>query len=293
MRVKTFLVSISAAVFVIGCGGGGGGVSLPSKPNESQMLRLDDSNAKKSSEATIITIVGSNDVSQNPIPGSNMRLKNKLVKLKKIIPQKLNRSITKECVTGSIQIVEKNENSGSIIYHNCKLNDVVYNGTIKVSLPNGDDSIIKGEIINLSAYDAKESVKIDYAQITIDTIEERTQYKKFYATLKRKAGIEKYLNFNIDVRNTFNGLVYKVDGYIKPLCLNNFVYVKTLPQVEIEFENEEITNASGKLKVASKNKTVIVEFKGENVTITKPSGNSETLTFEEFKNETKNSCSLN
>ncbi len=292
--MKRFLITLAAIGFIIsGCGGGGGGISLPEKPDASQMAKLDDSNAKKSSEATIITIIGTNNVSENPLPGSNQRLKNKLVKIKKIIPQKLNRSMTKNCSRGNIQIIEKNKNSGSIIYNNCKLNGVVYNGTIKVNLPNGDDTIIEGEIINFSAYDSKESIKIDYAQLHWNRIEEIIKYKKFYATLKRKGGVEKYLNFNIEVINLYNGMIYKVDGYIKPLCLNSFVYVKTLPQVQLEFENEEIVNALGKLKIASKNKAVYIEFEETNVTITKPTGSSETLSLEEFKQETKNSCKVN
>ena len=284
MSIKKIAISfLIGGLFAInGCGGGGSGSSLPDKPAASEMQKINDSNADKSIKGSLESFKSTSSLNDNAMPGANLRLKNKLAKVARLSVYKSLREVdlSSKCDSGSIKANEISDTEATVTYNKCSINGTLYNGKVsyKIALDeNNQLKELKATFDNFNAHNSIGNYDIKYAILYANNDSDETSISKMYATFTENDGTEKYLNFNISEKN---GSV-KFKGYIKPKCLDGYVYVESLPDIQ---------DGSGKFKIESNGQTITIEFDNETVTITKPSGAVETMSTDEFEAKLDEEC---
>lgn len=285
MSIKKLAISLLVGgLFVIsGCGGGGNG-SLPDKPNASQMQKLNDSNADKSVKGSLESLKSSSSVSNDNIPGASLRIKNKLSKVARLSVDKTLRTQEESCDSGTAKLNTSSNTEGTLTYNQCSLNGTVYNGTvaIKVVLDSyGDAKELTATFNNLTMHNASADYNIEHAKLYINRDTKEISLSKMYTTFKENGSTEEYINFNISKKGDESNAVLTFKGYIKPKCLNGFVYVESLPSIQKDY---------GKFNIESNSNKVTVEYDNDTVTITKPSGEIETMSKDEFDSQLEAGC---
>ena len=282
MNIKKVATSLLVgSLFVInGCGGGS--VSLPDKPTASEMQKLNDSNADKTIKGSLESFKSSSSFNDNAIPGASLKIKNRLSKVARLSTYKSLREtdISSKCDSGSAKANEISTTEATVTYNKCSINGTVYNGKIsyKVSL-DGNNQLkeLTATIDNFNAHNSTGNYDIKHAILYANRDSGEISISKMYATFTENDGTEKYLNFNISEKDAS----VKFKGYIKPKCLDGYVYVESLPDIQ---------DGSGKFKIESNGNSITIEYDNETVTITKPSGEAETMSRDEFDSQLEAAC---
>ena len=307
MSIKKLAISLLVGgLFVINGCGGGDGSTLPSKPLDSQMQKLSDSNADKSVKGVATALNGNYGMGNNAVPGAGLRVKSKLTKVARVSVDKSFRTedASSICDSGSAKLNESSNTKGSITYNKCSIDGTVYNGKVDIEVWLNGGEIEYATVIynNFSAKNSLEklAVEIEYAKIYTNKDTEEVSISKMYATVKVGSKVEKYLNYNISTEHNYDNdgkynAITKFKGYIKPSCSDGFVYIESLPSIREIADNDEdgyyITYTRGKFKIESKGKTVMVEIKSDDqIKITKPSGEVETMSKDEFDTMMQDEC---
>ncbi len=136
MGLKKFTTSLLVGgLFVVNGCGGGGGSSLPSKPSASEIQKLNDSNSENAAAGSVGSIISSSKLSDNSIPGADLKIHSKLSKMAKLSAEKAYKTENMDiCDSGTAKFDKKSDTSGTVIYNNCQIGDGVYNGKIKVDI---------------------------------------------------------------------------------------------------------------------------------------------------------------
>jgi len=284
MTIKKLAISLLVGgLFVInGCGGGGG--SLADKPTASDMQKLDDSNADKSAMGSLKSLNSSSSLNNNGVPGASLRVKNRLTKLTRLSTNKALRDASNICDSGSAKTKNSSDTEGTLTYNQCSIDGTVYNGTIsvKVTLDSyGQAKDLTATFDNFTSHNSTGDYNIQHAELYSSRDTNKASISKMYATFTENGATEKYLNFNISTNGNGSNSMLTFKGYVKPKCLDGFVYIESLPS---------ITKDNGKFKIESNSKRVTIEYDTNTVKITKPSGAVETMTRDEFNSKLNAGC---
>jgi len=274
-------VALSAVSLVlIGCGGGGSS-SLPATPSTSQMAKITKDNSKNITYSSLNTVANVNN--------NNFDLNFRRVAVERnlrVTATNLIRDFRyqkEDCngggyIDGDIQ----GEYKGTVTAHSCYQDGVYMNGTVTVD-ENEDYRYLSFKDFTIQKDDKYIKAKSGNIKLYFDN---KLEANKLYVDLKDGSKEFSYFNYNEYLTNNS----VKIDGYIKTPCSGGYVKIETKPQV-----NFDDGNITGKVDISSNNKTIHIDFKGDNVDVDRREvgGNIENMTIDEFSQKVENSCSAN
>jgi len=281
------IVALCSIFFLVGCGGGGSASSsLPSKPDSSQMAKIDNDNAKESSlfvyssinALTDAELFNPNAISLNSDLDNNARKSGRSLKVYK-----------ESCDSGNIKIdTNEADKTATFTYNNCLIDGTTTNGKIKVYFYDAD--LYEADFENFTIINSQ--VKVDIKKANAFYIgDELQEMKKTYMSIAINDKKLEYFNFNFNTED--EGINF--NGYVKPYCLDGFLYVKSNGTIKNKaddsYSNEKI-DAIGSFIVKA-NKEVKVDLDGDLIFITLPNKQEEVYKNKDIINALKsNTCSV-
>ena len=268
------IMFLAVAMFVlVACGGGGNSegntINLPSKPEASQMAKLDDTNASNIAFLVLRLITDDTGLDiLNPgfLSSSNLEDSN----AKKI--NRFSRLYHNECDRGSLDInVNESKKSAVFTFNNCIDNGTAYNG--KITAYYYSESEFDAYYENVTIKNSLISVEIPKAKIYFMDNEPH-EMENTYMYVKLKNGNEfKYFNFNAKEY----GDEYSFSGYVKPTCLDAYVFAKSEGKININDNS-----AKGEFSVSSLGKEIKVDLDNDLIFVNLPNKKEEAFAIEDI-----------
>ncbi len=302
--IKKLIILLTTAVLV-GCGGGGGAPSgsdtpdnppstqLPEKPQSSKMAKLNSGNKNTAALSAYRAIIAPPDLNmENQLLQKRVKRLKKMAKLIDKSYKKYDRS-SQMCSSGKAYVYTKTETSGTVVFKNCQMDEYLVNGTVYVD---EEDTQTFQEYKNFTVTSEDEEAEIKHLNFTYYDYNDDYKMEDYYATYRIYDKTLEYLNFNLQKTSGPGKVSLLFNGYIKPVCLDGFVYIKSNGKVtdtEDEYdENKTVTQ--GAFFVSSRGDKINVEIDKDLVYVKFNSENEETYLKSEIeKTLGQDSCIIN
>jgi hypothetical protein len=271
-KATTFLVALSTATIMVGCGGGSktttGGGSNTTAVNDSTSLpqiKIDASNQKQA----LATLFDSVDITTPQLPlsasassdGSIQLANSTQTQLAKVLPnyKSLSRTPSGEPYTcnegGSISASA--DGSASIIsYDNCNEANTTTNGQLKVSYSETTKEII----YTMTDYSmVNKNSEYTTSSTTYTVSADNIKYSSTGKVTIDGETIE-FDHYNYTLSLVDSKVNISVDGAVKTACIGNWIKVKTNQVMQL---GDNTCPTAGEIEVQGDNSKLKVEFKSD------------------------------
>ena len=291
IKLSCKTIAVASVFILVGCGGGGGSTrSLPSKPDVSQMAKIDNDNANQAVLSAYQSIEQPEDVdfSQMGREISSNRIFSKKFKLLGRSNKSYNAS--NECDSGKATVETKDKYSATVKFNNCVIDDFVLNGEATYSEDEYGTKEI--EYNDFRANNNNSSIYIEHMLYISDGTTNGETIKDAYATYNVDGNVLKYFNYN----SQKDGGTFKFNGYIKPICLNGYVYIESkdkLVNTQYYGEDNDKPTIEGAFIVKSDNKIIRVDADKDLIYVTLPNKNVDVYNYNDILKALKStSCNI-